>query len=61
MKRILWFSAWMRMQTDAERQRWKKEFFPKMKQAVAENSSDRDETLSMIQKIEDLVKDLEWR
>ena len=51
----------MRMQTDAERQSWRTEFFPKMKKAIADNSSDPEETLLMIQKIEDLVEDLEWR
>ena len=51
----------MRMQTAAERQAWKAEFHPKIKASIVEKSSDPDETLAMIQKIEDLVKDLEWR
>ncbi len=50
----------MRLQTDAERQAWKAEFYPKVKAHVVENSSDPEETLAMIQKIEDLVQDLEW-
>lgn len=50
----------MRMQTAAERQAWKAEFHPKIKASIVEKSSDPDETLAMIQKIEDLVKDLEW-
>ena len=51
----------IRMQTDEERQAWKTEFQPKMKRAIADNTENADETLAMIQKIEDLVKDLEWR
>jgi hypothetical protein len=37
------------------------EFQPKMKRAIAENSSNPEETREMIRKIEDLVLDLEWR
>jgi TRAP-type C4-dicarboxylate transport system substrate-binding protein len=51
----------IRVQTDAERQRWKDEFQPKMIKATAENSSDPDETREMIKKIKDLVRDLKWR
>jgi TRAP-type C4-dicarboxylate transport system substrate-binding protein len=51
----------IRVQTDAERQTWKSEFQPKMKRAIAENSSNPEETREMIRKIEDLVLDLEWR
>ena len=51
----------IRVQTDAERQAWKAELQPKMKRAIADNTDDPDETLAMIQKIQDLVKDLEWR
>ena len=51
----------IRVQTDAERQAWKAAFQPKMKWAIADNTDDPDETLAMIQKIEDLIKDLEWR
>jgi TRAP-type C4-dicarboxylate transport system substrate-binding protein len=51
----------IRMQSDEERQAWKAEFQPKMKRAIADNTENADETLAMIQKIEDLVKDLEWR
>jgi len=51
----------MRMQTAAEREAWKAAFHARMKSAIAKNSSDPAETLAMIQKIQDLVKDLEWR
>ena len=51
----------MRMQTAAEREAWKAEFYPKVKAAIVEKSSDPEETLLMIQKIEDRVTDLEWR
>jgi TRAP-type C4-dicarboxylate transport system substrate-binding protein len=51
----------IRVQTDAERKRWKDEFQPKMIKAIADNSSDPDETREMIKAIEDLVLDLEWR
>ncbi len=51
----------IRVQTDAERQSWKADFQPKMIKAIAENSSDPEETREMIKAIEDLVLDLEWR
>ena len=51
----------MRMQTDAERQAWKAEFYPVIKELAVSSSSDSDETRKMIQKIEDLVDDLKWR
>lgn len=50
----------MRMQTASERAAWKAAFHFKIKASIVEKSSDPDEALSMIQKIEDLVKDLEW-
>ena len=51
----------MRMQTDAERQAWKAEFYPVIRELAITSSSDPDETREMIQKIADLVDDLEWR
>ncbi len=51
----------MRMQTDAERRAWKAEFYPVITELAISSSSNRDETREMIEKIEDLVKDLEWR
>lgn len=47
--------------TDAERKRWKAEFYPKMVNAIAGKSSDPDETREMIKKIEALVDDLRWQ
>jgi TRAP-type C4-dicarboxylate transport system substrate-binding protein len=51
----------MHMQTDAERQEWKAEFYPIIRELAQSNSSDPEETSAMIDAIEDLVKDLEWR
>jgi len=51
----------MRMQTDAERAAWKAEFYPRIKDLAISNSEDPAVTREMIQKIEDLVSDLEWR
>ncbi|MBT5185879.1 MAG: hypothetical protein HOH19_03030 [Kordiimonadaceae bacterium] len=48
-------------QTSAERKRWKAEFYPKMVKSIVDKSSDPAKTMEMIKKIEDLVKDLEWK
>ena len=47
--------------TDDERQEWKKEFYPKMVEAITSRSSDPSKTLEMITKIELLVDDLRWK
>jgi TRAP-type C4-dicarboxylate transport system substrate-binding protein len=51
----------MRVQTDAERAAWKAEFYPPIKELAISTSGDPEETRFMIEKIEDLVSDLEWR
>ncbi len=51
----------MRMQTDAEREAWKAEFHAPIKELAISKSDDPEETRIVIQKIEDLVNDLEWR
>ncbi|MBT5185878.1 MAG: hypothetical protein HOH19_03035 [Kordiimonadaceae bacterium] len=51
----------MHIQTSAERERWKAEFYPKMVKAVSDRSSNPSETLGMIKKIEALVDDLRWQ
>jgi len=51
----------MRMQTDAERQAWKAEFYPPIKELAVSTSSDPDVTREMIRKIDELVDDLKWR
>lgn len=47
--------------TSAERNRWKAEFYPKMVEAVVAKSSNPNETLEMIKKIEALAEDLRWQ
>jgi TRAP-type C4-dicarboxylate transport system substrate-binding protein len=51
----------MHMQTDAERQEWKAEFYPIIKDLAVSKSSDPEETLAMIKAIEDLRSDQKWR
>jgi len=51
----------MHMQTNEERQEWKAEFYPIIKELVLSKSSDPEETLAMIQAIEDLNSHLDWR
>jgi len=51
----------MHIQTSAERARWKKEFYSKMVEAVAEKSNEPEKTREMIKKIEALVDDLRWQ
>ncbi len=51
----------MRMQTDAERQAWKSEFYPIIRELAVSESSDPEKTSAIISAIENLVSDLVWR
>ena len=51
----------MHMQTDTERQEWKTEFYPIIRELTISKSSDAEKTSAMIKAIEDLASDLDWR